>query len=331
MSTIGNTQLTLADWAKRLDPDGKTARIVEMLSQKNEILGDLLMLEGNLPTGHRTTVRTGLPAGAWRKLNQGVPLEKSTTVQIDEAIGMLETYSEVDVDLAKLNGNEAEFRLSESVAFLEGMSQTAATTLFYGDNVGGDEFLGLSARYATGVAANAANAVNVIDGGGNSTDNTSVWLIGWGDQTCHGIFPKGSMAGLQHRDLGEDTVKDADGNQFQAYRDHYQWKLGLALRDWRFAVRIANVDVGDLAGGSAANLINLMVKALHRVPSLAGARFGFYANRTIAQYLDLQAMNKTNVQLSIAEFDGRFQTMFRGVPVRTVDALVNTEDAVSFS
>lgn len=34
MSTLGSTVLTLADWAKRLDPDGKVPAIVEMLSQK---------------------------------------------------------------------------------------------------------------------------------------------------------------------------------------------------------------------------------------------------------------------------------------------------------
>ena len=61
MSTIG-TKLTLADWAKRVDPDGKTSAIVEMLNETNEILDDMIWAEGNLPTGHRTTIRTDLPS-----------------------------------------------------------------------------------------------------------------------------------------------------------------------------------------------------------------------------------------------------------------------------
>jgi hypothetical protein len=328
MATIGNEDLTLLDWAKRLDPDGKTASIVEILAQTNAILEDMSWLEGNLPTGHRTTVRTGLPQAAWRKLNQGVPKSKSRTAQIDEATGMLEAYSEVDVDLAKLNGNTAAFRFSESTAFMEGMSQQMAETLFYGNNIGGAEFVGLAPRFATAAPAASPNAVNVIDGGGTGSDNASIWLCVWGPQTVHGIFPKGSMAGLQHRDLGEDTVSDADGNQFQAYRDHYQWKAGIALRDWRYVVRIANVDVSDLSTGSAADLITLMIKAIHRVPNLRAGRPCFYANRTISQYLDIQALNKANVQLSMREYEGHFITSFRGIPIKTVDRLIDTEAQV---
>lgn len=328
MATIGNKDLTLLDWAKRLDPDGKTSSIVEMLAQTNAILEDCSWVEGNLPTGHRTTVRTGLPSAAWRKLNQGVPRSKSVTAQIDEAVGMLEAYSEVDVDLAKLNGNTAAFRLSESQAFVEGLSQQMAETIFYGNNIGGAEFLGLAPRYAERNATLAPNGANIVHGGSAASDNTSIWLVIWGPQTIHGIFPKGSMAGLQHRDLGEDTVQDADGLQFQAYRDHYQWKAGIALRDWRYVVRIANISNAALAGGSPPDLIQLMVKALHRVPNLRAGRPCFYTNRTVGQYLDIQAMNKTNVQLAMREFDGHFVNTFRGVPIKTVDRIIDNEALV---
>ena len=91
-ATLSTAALTLLDWAKRLDPTGKVARVVEMLEQTNEILQDMLWMEGNLPTGHRTTVRTGLPSVAWRLLNGGVTPSKSTTAQIDEQCGMLEAY-----------------------------------------------------------------------------------------------------------------------------------------------------------------------------------------------------------------------------------------------
>ena len=79
MATLAQSVLTLADWAKRLDPDGKVPAIVEMLSQTNEVLADMLFKEGNLPTGERTTIRTGLPSVYWRLLNQGVAPSKSTT------------------------------------------------------------------------------------------------------------------------------------------------------------------------------------------------------------------------------------------------------------
>ncbi|MGA2735133.1 MAG: major capsid protein [Syntrophobacteraceae bacterium] len=131
MATIGPVALTLADWAKRIDDDGKIAEIINLLSQTNEILDDMLWVEGNLPTGHKTTIRTGLPAAYWRLLNMGVPRGKSTTAQITESCGMLETYSDIDVDLVALSGNDRAFRLSEELAFLEGMNQQMAGRVYY--------------------------------------------------------------------------------------------------------------------------------------------------------------------------------------------------------
>ncbi|MBX3503333.1 MAG: hypothetical protein KF889_28145 [Alphaproteobacteria bacterium] len=326
MPAIGNQSLTLADHAKRQDPNGKVAKIVEMLGQTNEILTDMLWLEGNLATGHKTTIRTGLPSATWRLLNYGVPKGKSTTAQITDTCGMLETYSEIDCALANLNGNTAEFRLSEDRAFLEGMNQQMATTLFYGNqSTNPERIMGLSSRYNQ---LSADNGVNVIDAGGEGSDNTSIWLVVWGDQTCHGIFPKGSKAGLSHTDKGQQTVLDADGNQFEAYRTHFKWDSGLSLRDWRYVVRIANIDVSDLAGSSPADLISLLIRATHKLPNTRMGRPAIYCNRAVATWLDIQALDKANVNLRYAEVFGEEVLTFRKIPVRICDALINNESRV---
>src|SRR6266576_3396509 len=167
MATIGSTALTFADWAKRLDDDYRIANIVELLSQNNEIMDDMLVVQGNLPTGHKTTVRTGLPQATWRVLNQGVPNAKSTTAQIVDTCGNLETYAVIDKDIADLNGNTAEFRLSEVRAFLEGMSQQVAQVLIYGNQgVNPERFTALAPRYSTLTVANSQTANNVLSGGG---------------------------------------------------------------------------------------------------------------------------------------------------------------------
>lgn len=225
MATLGANNATLADVAKRTDPDGSTADIVELLMQTNEVLTDMQWKEGNLTTGHRTTVRTGLPTVAWRLLNDGVQPSKSTTAQIDEACGKLEAWSEVDVAVANLNGNTAEFRLSEATAFIEAMNQEFSSTLFYGNSsTAPEEFTGLSIRYSD---PSATNGSNVIDAGGGGNDNMSIWLISWGMQTIHGIFPKGSTAGLQHHDHGEQTIEtvggSAAGKRMRAYQDQWVW------------------------------------------------------------------------------------------------------------
>lgn len=328
MPVLATNVLTLADWAKRLDPNGSIAVIVEMLSQTNEILTDMLWLEGNLPTGHRTTVRTGLPAVAWRLLNYGVVPSKSTTAQVDDACGMLEAYSEVDKDLASLNGNLGAFRLSESRAFLEAMNQEMAETIIYGDtSVNPEKFLGLTYRYNT---TTAANGTNVILGGGAQTDNTSIWLVSWGDQTCHGIFPKGSQAGLKHEDLGQDTVIDSGGGRYQAYRDHFQWKCGFSLRDWRYVVRICNIDVSNLvAEASQADLIKLMIRAINKLPSETLGRRVFYCNKTVYTMLMIQALNKSSSALAVVPAANQFAVSFFGIPIRQVDRIRVNESLVS--
>lgn len=333
MATLGANVLTLSDFAKRLDPSGKTAMIAELLSQTNDILKDMLFKEGNLPTGDRTVVRTGLPTAYWRTLNAGVQPSKSTTAQIDEQCGMLEAYSEVDKDLAELNGNVNSFRLSEAQSFIEAMNQEMASTIFYGNqSLSPEEFNGLAPRYSS---TSAGNGQNILLGGGSGSDNSSIWLVVWGAQSCHGIFPKGSKAGLNHENLGLVTVEvtaGIAGNRMRAYQDHWQFKAGLSLRDWRYVVRIANIDISNLiAKSSAADLVELMIKAVHRVPNINFGKPCFYMNRTVFEYLDIQRRDDviSGGGLDYAMVDGKAQYSFRGIPVRICDALLETEATIS--
>ena len=347
MAVIGNVALTLADWAKRVDDDGKMATVVDLLSQTNAMMDDMLWVEGNQTSGHKTTIRTGLPQGTWRQLYQGVQPTKSTTAQITEACGNLEGYSELDKDLADLNGNTAEFRLSEEGGFYEGMTQQVQSAFLYANSMNTPaQIMGLAPRYNTVNVANAASANNVIDMGGLGSTNCSMWVVGWGPNSVHGIFPKGKIAGLQMTDLGEDVKVLSDGSMYRVYRSHFKWECGLAVRDWRYVVRMCNIDVTLLTGASAANLINGLVSAFHRFPTapsstriatdptkpsgvLGATRFAIYCNRQVAAALDRQAMNKSNLLLSIGEFDGKPVTMFRGVPIRVVDRLLTTETRIT--
>lgn len=332
---------TLADLALRMDPNGSVASIIELLNQTNPILDDMPWVEGNLPTGHKTTIRSGLPTGTWRKLNYGVQPEKSTTVQVVDTCGMLESYAEVDKDLVKLNGNSAAFRLSEDRAFIEGMNQTMAETLFYGDSsLEPEKFTGLSARYND--ITNPENKINILDASGTS-NLTSVWLVVWGANTVHGIYPKGSSAGLSSQDLGEVTLDDDAGGHYQGYRTHYKWDTGLTVRDWRYVVRIANIDVtaltknpgaltasgGALSTVGGADLIDLMTQALEIVPSMSMGTPVFYANRTISSFLRRQMVNKVvGSTLAMSEVSGRRVMTFDEVPFRRTDGIINNETQV---
>jgi len=342
MAALASAWPTLLDVARRLDPDGKIAGIAEVLNQYNEILDDIPWLEGNLPTGHKTTIRRSIPTPTWRLLNQGVIPVKSSSGQITETCGMLENYSEVDKDLADLNGNSAEWRFSEDKPIIEGMNQELAATLIYGDtSVNPEKFVGLAPRYYTKVTATSAAGANVIDALGSGQDNTSIWLVGWSPETVHGIFPKGSKAGLSVRDLGEQTIYDSQtpvAGRYQALRTHYQWKPGLAVRDWRYVVRIANIDISDLetAGDSSdtsANLFKYMSMALDKLYNIGMVKPVFYMNNRVRSMLRVKLISKSNLWLSQSDLQNatgipRPTLMFQGYPCRRIDQILNTESQV---
>lgn len=329
MATLGAAKLTLLDVAKRSDPNGKISAIAEVLTQQNEILEDMPWIECNDGSGHKTTIRAGLPSATWRMLNYGVQPSKSITTQVKDACGMLETYSQIDKALADLNGNTAEFRMSEDAPFMESMNQTLAQTIFYGDvNVSPEKFGGLAPRYSSLAAASGAN---IIAGGGSGSTNTSVWLVVWGPNTVHGIYPKGSKAGLQHNDLGEQTLTDAGGGMYQGYRTHYKFDAGITVRDWRYVVRIANIDVAALTktGATGADLIDLMVQAIEKIDNLNLGKPVFYCNKTIRSFLRRQITNKANVHLNLEDVAGKMVLTFDGIPVKRCDQILSTEATVS--
>jgi len=339
MATLSAGQLTLADFSKRMGPDGKIDPIAEMLSQQNEILEDIVYREANQPTSHVVTVRTGLPAVYWRQYNAGVPSSKSTTAQVTEPLAMLEGRSHIDAKLLTLNGNSAGFRLSEESPFIEAMGLEMVSKLFNG-NVSTDlkTFSGLATRYSS---TSAGNGGNIILGGGAGSDNASMYLVVWGDQTVFCPFPKGSRAGLATRDLGEESVSDGNGGWYQAARSLFQWDAGLVVKDWRYVVRIPNIDVSDWVGvtGSqastaATNLIKLMMRAIARIPNFQMGRAAFYCNRSIQEGLMIQALEKSSSALGIKPAMSQFgasmnQLEFQGIPVRRVDGLGIAESLVS--
>lgn len=346
-----NAYLSLADWGRRVDPAGKIDDIAEVLSQCNEIFDDMLWREGNLPTGHKSTIRTGLPIGTWRMLYQGVPFTKSTTAQVTDGVGMLEAYSRIDRKIAELEGDIAAFRLSEDDAHLEGLSQQMATTIMYGNSaINPTQFTGFTPRFNTVNSATAQNAANVMDLGGTASANASIWVIGWGERSAFGIFPKGAKVGLTSEDKGDIRPGfDSNGYEFEAYTTYFRWEAGLVVKDWRYVVRLANIDTtaaaGGLAGSTPPDLFAFLSKAMVHMPTLSKRVSGItktdapdevvpplnpaiYTNRTVRQYMDIQAIRDKNVLLQVKDYAGQPITDFRGVPIRLVDQLLNTETRV---
>ena len=339
MATISaETHPTLLDVTGRMDPSGSLREIVELLAQQNEMIMDMMVVESNEPKSHQISLRTGLPTGAWRGYNVGVATSKSATVNARANIGNYETWAVVDRDLADLNGNSAQWRLQEEAAFLEHMTQTMQKQLIYGSEITDpDAFSGIMSHYSTKTVATAASADNVIDAGGTGTDNASILLVAWDPSCIFGIYPKGQMGGLQVKDEGEVTLenvataKSGETGNMMAYRTHYKWMLGLVVKDWRYCVRIVNIDKSALTADASAgaHLTRLMFQAMELMPTEKG-RMAFYMARDIRTKLFQQlAEGVKSSTLTIESVGGVRTRMFQGIPVRRVDAMAMEEALVS--
>ena len=334
MAALTSPNPTLLDLAKMKNPDGTIADVVEMLTETNEVLDDMTFEEGNHNDGHLTTVRSGLPQATWRKLYGGVKPSKGKTVQVKEGTGMLEAYSEVDEALVDLSGNAAEFRFKQEAGYVEGMSQEMSNTLFYGDvTTEPEKFTGFAPRFNS---KSADNGDNIIDAGGTGADNASIWLVVWSPRTCFGIVPKGSEAGLARKDLGVETTKDSAGGLFRVYRTHYKWQAGLCVSDWRYVVRIANIDKSDLSVifnngtfSTGAHLPNLMFKASSLIPNIGTGRAVFYMSRDLLATVSQQTSAATQGStLTTENVGGKLAMSYLGMPIKRCDALAGNEARV---
>lgn len=303
--------------------------VIELMNQTNDILSDVQWMESNHSDGHLTRIRTGLPAVYWRRIYQGTPPSKSQWSQVKEICGMLEARMELDIAEIELYGDKAKaFRLSEAMAFAEAMRQKVAHTLFYGDsNVRPDEFNGLCMRYPT------KTSPHVLDAGGTGNKCTSAWLVSWGANTAHGLYPKGSNAGLKSEDLGKYMTTDDEGRKFQCVGDLYTWRCGLTIRDWRAVVRVANIDTTKLSLRKSetgfVDLQRLTIQAKNMMPETMRNKAIWYCNQDFLTALELQSTDAGNVHLTYGEaFASKSVPNLHGRPIRQCDVITSEEKAI---
>lgn len=322
MATNAYSTLTLLELANRMDPDGSTATIAEILNEENPALYDAPYLVANETFSNRTTQRIKLPSGAWRMLNSGVSTEASETKVITDALGMLESYSDVDKELVNAAPDKQQFRMDEAQAFLEGMGQTLAATMFYGNSATDPEkFTGLAPRLA-----NTSDEM-VISNGGSGNDVTSIYCVQWGPTKAHMIYPKGSKVGIIHEDLGEVTLEDANGKYYQGFRDHFQVKAGLVVRDPKAIGRVANIETSGSSNiFNEDNLITLLNKFRSQAKNVV-----IYVPECVLTQAQIALKDKGNVFWSPGNgngLSGEPIMYFNNRPVRKVDQILETEAAI---
>lgn len=337
MATINLNYKTIADVAKDLAPDGSELITAEILEESTPMMEDMMMLEGNLPTGHKTALRTELPSGSWVGFYEGVSPTKGKKQTVTFNTAMLRAISETDANLLKISNNENVTLMQDAKVHIMGMGQDFEDQIIYGSKSEPQKFPGLAATFDHLSTSETDVGYNVLDAGGTGSDNTSIWFMYWGATNVHGIYPKGSMAGLSKHDYGTRLTPAPDGGgDYEARKIIYRMDGGLAIPDWRSVVRIANIDVSELldAGESTYNgaaLINLMIRASHKFkPQVRMGRPYIYANTEVITALDLIANNKTTLAIkSGQDAAGKPFLNFRGIPIRLADRIVNDEARVT--
>lgn len=342
MATIGNTYLDLVEMFKRQGPEGAVAAdIIMTLARTNLVLEDAIALECNDGMGHMTTVSTSLPSVTWGRLYKGIAQSKGQTAQVRDTTGFVEGLSDVDTRLLRFARSEEKRRallVTESQMFLEAISQEVASKMFYGNDVTDpDQFMGFAPRFNSTTAENGGQ---IVDGGGSGSDNTSVWFVSWSDTGSHLIYPEGTRAGVETEDKGEQRVLDADSNPYYVRETLFRQNVGLSVRDPRTVVRIANIDVSAMQAGTL-DMFGMFVDAFWKLKrhNLPNERQAIYCNSNVLQALDKQSSPSQAASGGTATSFVRFQPgeiqntrpvmTFREIPIRQVDALINTESVVS--
>lgn len=339
MAVLGTTYWNLIDVMKA-GGDG-IGDVVEALTQLTPFMKDANVITCNKGSKHVSSIRTGLPSVSWGALYQGIAQSKGAYTQVEDTTGFIEGLSSVDSRLLKLKPDQAsKLRLMEANGFLETMAQTLESAVFYSNVlINGKQFHGLAPRY------NSLSNVNVINGGGSGSDNASIWFVTHGDGQTSMLTPENIPAGVMREDKGEQRVLDASNNPYYVKEEMFTQHAGIAVKDWRYNARIANIDVSDLIAGSTA-LNPLMRKAYYKLQGrrsykmekpgeMSPGRTVIYMNRTLMEALDAEQTNGRGgstdnfVRLRPMEIQGEEVLTWRGIPIRETDALLNTETAVS--
>lgn len=317
-------QLTSLEVAKRTGGISEDSRrIIEELTEYNELLLDAPLVEANEGTTHSTLVRTAIPHGQHRGYNQGVGKASSQTETIKDVISNIEIYSQVDKQMVDESAHPQDVLMSEQVAFIEGLSQDMADDLMYGDhNADERETNGFATRYNS-----LSQTKNVLSLGGTGNALTSIYLIKWARDKAHLIYPKGSKnAGVEYNFLGEKTVSDGKGGEYQAYRAHYRVARGLAIRNSMSVIRLCNIDL--TASGIGDKIAEYVVKNIGKL-ARGGGTVSIACNAEVKGILNWAANQKSNVIYPATDPWGNSVLKIGEGRIRECPSILLTESAIS--
>ena len=143
------------------------------------------------------------------------------------------------------------------------------------------------------------------------------------------MYPKGSKAGLSTTDEGRRLIQNATqglGYDLFVWFTKFVIQCGIFINDPRCVQRIVNIAT---TGSSGALNDNDIIAALNKMPKAGGGPTArIYGNRNLKTQLDILAKDKTNVNYYVDNVFGEPMTIFRTVPIRLAEGLLNSEVAI---
>jgi len=324
---------TLLDLLRAMDPgNGQLLFVAETLARRNPIVREVPIIEANQALTHIGSRQNSLPTVQKRAINDGVTKSAHKEIPVTAPMSLFEAMSQVDEEILRLaGGNAAGLRQQKDKAFIEAMAQSVADEIFFGsvaDDVLG--FNGLTTMFnslSTYPNSDSSWFYNVLSAGGTG-GCTSVWIVEWGPEKAHLIYPKNTQGGIEITDLGKQLVDGTTTGEFVAYVTQFKWRCGLYVQDERCVQRLANIE-----RTGAANLWNDddMIDLMNRLPEMGESpNTRIYCNRAIRTQMDIRLKDKNNVNYTATADPFGIPVMrFRGVPVQVCDALNAAEDDVA--
>ena len=323
---MGTTNLTnrstLVDLLNVIGPDGNLMTTAEVLQESNEIFQDMMWQEANATTYHQISRESVLPQGTFRRFNNGVPQEADKTINVLEALAMLESFSKPDKKLVDIAPNPSQYRSNKGMRFIRGLGQNWTSKLIYGNSATDpEEFTGLSPRLSS------LSQRNVI-GAGGSSNLTSIYIVKWSLDSAYMAFPRNHPnVGIVHEDMGTDLVQGANGGDYVAYVDHFEINGGLAVEDDLAIGRYANIETAS----GASNTFD----EDHLIELINDLRIGpgtIYVNRKMKTQMQIKAKDKNNINYTFDQGEGLSGgpvVRFNGYEVKLVEKILNSETVIT--
>ena len=311
-------RMTLADYGQMIGLKDTEMQVIHTIEDTEPLFASAPLVRCNSGMVHKTQVVTKYPVGQTRGFNQGVVAEKAAMKIVQDDTCMTETYNEIDVKIVEMNGNSARWRANQDAAFVRGLAHSVAERIFNASKKRDPlEFDGLRTRFSK------INDTNILNAGGSTGDLTDIWLVNWGTDTVHLIFPdgEGSTGGLKQSFEKNVDARDAKNRLFKADRTWYGWDLGLAIPDPAQVVRVANVPVDDALEGTY-DLIKALTMAVEALPDEVRPACNIYMNQSLRTALRMQITAKPNVNLTFDTVAGKKILSWDGIAVHKVPVTV---------